>query len=227
MNKMDLPVLLTDSERNFGFRYLLFSLVFLGPILSLLLGNLETVYLDTAYFLSNFLAVFLIFHRFLLGSLGVGVSSLGKVLPAVALALIAYFSATWALDVLYCHIMPGFFNVNDASIYASGLERPWLTALGTVILVPIAEETLYRGLVFGSIHTKNRTAAYMISSLLFCYIHIVAYIGIFDLPVLLLCFLQYLPAGLALAWCYEFSGSILASVLVHTAVNAIAMLTMR
>ena len=227
MSKKDRPISFTASERSFGLRYLLFSLIFLGSILSLLLGRFSWFQRDTAYFITNFLAVCLIFRRFLLASFRVGFTRFGKVFLAASLALLAYFAASTALDLLYRQIMPEFFNVNDADIYQTALARPWSTIFCTVILVPIAEETLHRGLVFGSLHRKNRTVAYVISSILFCYIHIAGYIGVYEAPVLLLCFLQYLPAGLALAWSYEFSGSILTPILMHTAVNAIAMLSMR
>ena len=227
MDKKDLPISLTPSERSFGLRYLLFSLIFLGSILSLLSGSFSWFQGDTAYFITNFLAVCLIFRRFLLASFRVGFYRFEKVLLAGSLAILAYFAASKGMDLLYRQIMPGYFNVNDADIYQTALIRPWSTIFCTVILVPIAEETLHRGLVFGALHRTNRTAAYVISSILFCYIHIAGYIGVYEAPVLLLCFLQYLPAGLALAWSYEFSGSILTPILMHTAVNAIAMFLMR
>jgi len=48
-----------------------------------------------------------------------------------------------------------------------------------------------------------------------------------DFGTIILCFLQYLPAGFALAWCYRRSGSIFASILVHMTVNQMGMLLMR
>ena len=227
MDKNELPVSLTASERIWGLRYLLFALIFLGSILSLLLSGFKAIYIDTAYFVINFIAVCLIFRCFLPASFRLGLTRIGKVLLASALGLVLYFSVSKALNALYAVIMPEFFNVNDASIIQSSQEGRWLTFLGTVVLVPVTEETLHRGLIFGALHSKNRGLAYAISSLLFCYIHVSGYIGAFPAPVLLLCFLQYLPAGLVLAWAYEYSGSILAPVIMHTAVNAIAMLTMR
>jgi len=48
-----------------------------------------------------------------------------------------------------------------------------------------------------------------------------------DIGTLFLCFLQYLPAGFALAFCYRRSGSIFAPILVHMVVNQTGMLLMR
>ena len=102
-----------------------------------------------------------------------------------------------------------------------------LMLIGTVILVPPVEECLFRGLIFGLFHRRSRLAAYAVSSLLFCAIHVIGYIGYYEPLHLLLCFVQYLPAGLALGWAYEFSGSIYAPTLIHMAVNAIGILSMR
>ena len=47
-------------------------------------------------------------------------------------------------------------------------------------------------------------------------------------PLLLfLNFLQYLPAGIALCWAYEQADSIFAPILIHTAINLLAMVAMR
>ena len=58
-------------------------------------------------------------------------------------------------------------------------------------------------------------------------IHVMGYIGQFDWLTLVLCFLQYIPAGLWLAWAYEKSDSIFAPMLIHTAINAIGIYAMR
>jgi membrane protease YdiL (CAAX protease family) len=46
------------------------------------------------------------------------------------------------------------------------------------------------------------------------------YIGQPPHSALMLCLLQYIPAGLCLCWAYERSGSLLAAILVHAATNA-------
>ena len=44
---------------------------------------------------------------------------------------------------------------------------------------------------------------------------------------LLLCFCQYIPAGICLGWAYAKSGTIWCPVLIHMTVNQIGMLFMR
>ena len=106
-----------------------------------------------------------------------------------------------------------------------------ISYLGKLLLATVIGFAVYygltRGLVFGALHPRSRMLAYIVSTLFFSFIHVMGYIGSFSASVLLLCFLQYIPAGVMLAWAYEYSGSILAPILIHTAVNAIAIFSVR
>ena len=102
-----------------------------------------------------------------------------------------------------------------------------IVVIGTVLLVPMAEETLYRGLIFGFLYTKNRLAAYLVSAAVFSAIHLLGYIGSYSAPHLLLAFIQYLPAGFVLAEAYRFSGSIFAPIVIHGGINAIGLMLLR
>jgi len=231
MDKKQLPVVLLRREITWGIRYLLFQLVFLGSVLTLLLNLLRLPYdgliLDTAYFIVNFGAVVWIFRSYLWQSFKHGISHWVRLLIAATVGFVVYFALTRWLDNLIYWLMPEFYNVNDAGISTYSRSHFLITFLGAVVLVPLAEETLYRGLLFGALQQKSRLLAYILSTLFFAFIHVMGYIGTYPSSVLLLCFVQYIPAGLALAGAYEYSGSILAPVLIHTAVNAIAILSMR
>lgn len=231
MGKKQLPVALLRREISWGTRYLLFQLVFLGPLLStalkLVFPQVRSIHIDTAYFVVNFAAVVGIFHHYLGRSLKHGISHFVKLLLAAGLGFVVYNILTLGLDTLIYWRHPEFQNINDAGIAQYTREQFWLTAFGTVILVPTAEETLFRGLIFGGLRQKNRALAYAVSILFFAFIHVMGYFGAAPLSLLLLCLIQYIPAGLVLAFAYEYSGSILAPILIHTAVNAIAILSMR
>lgn len=231
MNKKPLPVNLTKRELTWGLRYLLFELVFLGSLLSYVLSALLTdvrnIHIDTAYFIINFAAVVGIFRRYLGLSLKHGFSHWKKLLFAAGVGFVVYWVLIFGVDMLIYRLFPDFQNVNDAGFVQYTREHFWITAMGTVILVPLAEETLFRGLIFGALHQRNRGLAYAFSVLFFAFIHVMGYFGAAPTSVLLICLLQYIPAGLVLAWAYEFSGSILASTLIHMGVNAIAILSMR
>ena len=53
------------------------------------------------------------------------------------------------------------------------------------------------------------------------------YIGTESVRTLVLCFLQYLPAGLCLAWTYTKADNIFAPIVVHAIVNAVAIGALR
>lgn len=231
MQKNELPISLTRSETVWGTRYLLFELVFLPSLLSLALSFLwpvaQAVHLDFLYFSVNFAAVLWIFRHFLLDSLRHTATNLIPSLLAAAAGFAVYQVLSIGLSVAIIGLFPNFYNVNDAGIAISARENLLLMSLGTIVLVPIVEETLFRGLVFGQLRRRNRVLGYVLSTLIFCAIHVIGYIGYYEPLHLLICLIQYVPAGVVLAWTYEYSGSIFAPTLIHMTVNAIGVLSMR
>ena len=99
--------------------------------------------------------------------------------------------------------------------------------ISTIILAPIAEECFFRGVLFRGIYTQSPGAAWVVSVALFGFLHVMNYIGTVAPLTLILCFLQYIPAGVCLAAAYRLSGSLLCPILIHTAVNAVSMLSVR
>ncbi len=121
---------------------------------------------------------------------------------------------------------PEFANSNDNSIAAMAQSSFLLTFVGTVLLVPLAEECMFRAGVFGLLYRRNPLLAYGISAALFALVHIDGFFGLADGRLLLLNFLQYLPAGVVLAAAYQLCGTVFAPVFIHMAVNALGMLTL-
>lgn len=231
MNNKELPVPLTKKEINWGIRYLLFQLVFLGSFLSwglpMIFPQVRSIHIDTVYFVINFIAVLCIFYHFLGLSSKHGISNWSKLLLTSGAGFVVYWMLIWGLNSVIYRLYPDFQNINDASIGGYVRENFWITAIGTVVLVPITEEVLFRGLIFGALRQRSRMLAYLVCVLTFALIHVMGYFAEAPLWVLLLCLLQYIPAGLVLTWSYEYSGSILAPTLIHTTVNAIAIISMR
>ena len=100
-------------------------------------------------------------------------------------------------------------------------------ALAGIFLVPVAEEVFYRGLLFRYLSGRSRWLAYAVSITVFALVHVTGYIGSASALTLLLCFLQYLPAGYCLAWCYANTGTIITPILMHMIVNAYGISAMR
>lgn len=90
---------------------------------------------------------------------------------------------------------------------------PWLAVLAIVIVAPIAEELFFRGVVFNAwLREGGARFAYLGSAALFAVIHLSLAAAV---PIFLL--------GLALAWIYRRTGSLLAPIAMHTVVNGISV----
>ena len=92
--------------------------------------------------------------------------------------------------------------------------EPWLVVLPIVVLAPIAEEIFFRGIVFNALlREAGPRWAFLGSATLFAIVHasVVAFV-----PILLL--------GLALAWVYRRTQSLLAAIVVHATFNGMSVL---
>ena len=175
------------------------------------------------YFLTNFVVVSLLFHRWLIASLSVVTRHFWSFLQAAVLGFLFYYALNWLLGMLLIFLELVVPNPNDAYLSELAVGNFRLIAIATVLLAPLVEETLFRGLIFGNLHRKSRLAAYLLSTLLFAALHVWQYVGQVGWSATFLCAVQYLPAGVALGWTYEKSGTIWAPILVHCLINAVAM----
>ncbi len=224
-------ILPSRREWVWGWRYLLFNLVFLGDLMYLALGavwpTMDSATYNFIYFTINFLAVVILFRKFWLRTLRAAWEKAGSILTTALCGFGAYRILSIPISIVIAFLAPEFSNVNDQGVGELAQQNYLLIALGSCFLVPVAEELLYRGVVFGSIFRRRPVLAYAVSICMFAFIHISGYVGCYPTTTLLLCFLQYIPAGLCLAAAYQISGSILTPILIHMAVNAIGILAMR
>lgn len=231
MKKPTLTVNLTGKEVAGGWIYLAFEVLLLPLLLNLLNRHLAhpmtTAELNFAYFGLNFLACLWIFHSYLDRCAAVVCKHPIYFFQAVILGLAAYYACSWGVNQLILLIDPDFANANDASIAAMLGSSRFLMTVATVVLVPLAEECMFRGLIFRNIYATSRWAAYLVSILVFAAVHTVGYITQYSPLELALSVLQYLPAGLCLAWTYTKADTIFAPILVHTVINALAVFAMR
>ncbi len=207
-----------------GWCWMLFYLLALPSLLYRLSESLPHRLSDTAlnglFYLINFVAVSLIFGSFLRQSLRHALKRPGALVKAVIVGLCAYALGTWAVTQMACLIVPGFSNANNEAIIRMGKNGWELMTLGTVLFAPVAEECLFRGLLFRRIYPEKPAAAWALSMLAFAAIHVTGYLGIVPALTLLLCFAQYLPAGAALAWAYTEADTIWAPIALHCLINA-------
>ena len=179
--------------------------------------------LNFVFYLVNFMAMLLIFHNFLGRNARQATQHPGQFCEAVILGLVAYYACSYATNWLISLLVPDFTNYNDEAIAAMRSGNSFLVFIGTVILVPPFEECMYRGLLFRSLYRKNRVMAYILSMVVFAMIHILGYLGTYSPLELLMAVLQYLPAGLCLAWTFVRGDTIFAPIVVHAAINYITI----
>ena len=227
MKKSNLSISLTQKELVGGWVYLAFEALLLPLLLNMLNGQLAHpmtgAELNFTYFGLNFLACLWIFHDFL----GRNAAMMRKhpiyFFQAVVLGLAAYYACSWGVNQVIRLIDPGFANANDASIAAMLGSGRFLMTVGTVVLVPPFEECLFRGLIFRSLHGRYPVLAYAVSILAFALVHIVGFWGDYSPLEMLMAVLQYLPAGLCLAWSYVRGQTIFTPIFIHAAVNYITI----
>ncbi len=228
---MKLSIATTRQENILGYIYLAFSQLLLPDLIAIVAYYwgypISLAALNIIFFAVNFISIVAIFHRFLGRSLQAAWKNIPKCLINVVIGFGVYYWVTFLLGFLISRIDPNFANVNDQAVAGLVQEHPGLIAFCTVFLVPVVEETLYRGLIFQQLQRKHRILAYIVSAAVFSSIHIVGFLGSVDWMTLLLCFSQYLPAGIALAWAYEKADTIVAPILIHMIINQIGMSTLR
>ena len=231
MAKKHITVSFHRSELLWGWLYMAAEFLILPSVLYWISDRLFPSISDSEvsflFYFVNFLATLLIFRKFLSRNWGTAKNNLLRMGLYVLLGLFLYWASSLVMAEVTYYLMPDFVNINDMSIAAMSQGGFLLTAIGTVILVPVAEECLFRRLLFRGMYSQSRWAAYVVSSLCFCLPHVSAYIGSYDWAVLALCFIQYLPAGLILAWSYEKSNTIFTPILIHTIINAFGIYAMR
>ena len=229
---MKLSISTTRRETLLGWFYFFIYLFILPTVIDLarsLLGlTLSRSALNIVYDIINFVCIIGIFHTFLWASVKAAWVTWKKCLRSTLQGFGIYYAGTLLVEVIIAPwVGPWFSNVNDETVIALSQEHTGLFIFCSVLLVPIVEETLFRGLAFQGLYRKNPLFALLFSVLLFAAIHLLSYIGRVDWKTLLICFVQYLPAGLALAGAYVMSDTIVTPILMHITVNLIGFIASR
>ena len=224
------PLSLTEQEQLLGWAYLGLELLALPTAITLLgaqFGGFSDSVTNFIYYLTNGVCCGLIFRKVLQDSLINAGTRMGVLLGAVLGGFLVLLGANQLMSALFEALIPGFVNANNAFVAGMVRKNPVLMTVGTVILVPLAEECLFRGLLFTGFRKQNRMGAYALSVLAFCAVHVAGYIGQADALTLGLCFLQFIPAGIVLCMSCEKTDSLFAPMLIHAAVNLGSILFLR
>ena len=213
-----------ETQSGWIFYLLSFTVLFYGLewFNGLLAIPLTEAKLNFLYYCINFVGAVWIFRNFLGDSLRAAVRRLFPTLWYAALGYLGMQALGNLLTYLLIFIAPDFSNLNDLSLTLMARSEP-LLALALVLLVPVAEECFFRGLLFRNLCNRNPLVAYLISMAAFSAIHVVGFLGSLSPVHLLISFIQYLPAAYCLCWCYHQTGTIITPILMHTLVNAMGV----
>lgn len=228
--KKPLPVSMRRYEIIGGVIWLLIYGFFMGDILALILGLLKISYtqaqLNALFFLTNFAVTALLFRRFLAYSLPVAADNLLRVLRAMLVGFMLYWLLEVAIDLIGT-LLSGQVSVpNDDTVSAIAGENYRVMWAGAVLLAPLTEETLVRGLVFGNLRKWNRAVGYGAAAAVFAAMHTLGYLGQMDAVTLCYNILVYGLPSVALCAAYEMAGTIWAPIGLHMIINAIGMSAM-
>jgi membrane protease YdiL (CAAX protease family) len=215
---------MTTGELVAGYLYLPFYLVLLATLLDLgaQLLNLQMsdVEFNCVWFACNFVIIWIIFGKFLVRSLRA--IRFWELVQALILGFVMYYVGEFLYGRLMAWLNVDLINYNDRFITMLIQQGRVAMIICGVILVPMVEETLTRGLIFGVIRRKSRIAAYLISIIFFTVIHVWQYVSGNSIQSILFMALRYVPVGIALGWTYEKSNTIWAPILLHMTINAIS-----
>lgn len=100
---------------------------------------------------------------------------------------------------------------------------PIPTLVLLLLLIPLVEETLFRGLLFGQFRGYSRPLAYIITSAFYALAAVWRYaLERGDARYLLLS-VVYLPLSIACTWCYDNGGSVWATAFLHAGLNGVIL----
>ena len=216
---------LSTAEQVAGFCYLPFYLSLLALGLQWISEKLglgwTEIQINVAYFIINCAMIWVIFHNFLIRSFRA--IRFWELVQAAILGFCLYYAGNLAFGWLMGVLDLSITSFNDETVLGLISQNKWVMGICAVVLAPIVEETLVRGLLFGVIRPHSRIAAYAVTMIFFAAMHVWQYLLVYDVKDVLLAALQYLPAGIALGWTYEKSNTIWGPIFLHMTINAISM----
>ena len=184
-----------------------------------------------------FAASLFLFRRFLVESRSIPLTPLPRILLKAALGVMAaqlvnllvndLFYPFYPQYFIYGDTGPAFHNVHKAALSAAAVDQFLPLFLRAVIFVPVAEELLYRGVLFGTLHNKWGWPAYLVTSVLYALVFTAPLVGAYPISFVAIHFLQTLPLSLFFGWIYTSTDTIFTPILAHIVLNAVSVLPMR
>lgn len=216
---------MTDAEARRGLAFFLlyfFLLPYVNAwIQQFIFGDAETPIAEAnvIYYSLLFAICLFLFWRFLKEDF----QSLMDWLPENTAGILLGLAGAGVMNMLL-RLLP--FPVSDPipAQYAEEFgAAPIPTLVLLLLLIPLVEETLFRGLLFGQFRGYSRPLAYVITSIFYALAAVWRYaLERGDARYLLLS-VVYLPLSIACTWCYDNGGSVWATAFLHAGLNGIIL----
>lgn len=219
--------LLTRRQRIFGFVWLPIHVIvlplLLGTVMMLLLhAEPDDATLNIVYYLISFAVVLVAFWRFLKEGFSRFVERFSYCCLIIVLAYFINLALSGAVTALQDLLGDFATPNNDAIGELADQSYKQMFALA-VLMAPIVEEVLFRGVIFGTIARKNRVAAYLASILLFSIYHVWQFAVLEGDAAVLLNAVVYVPLSASLTFCYDRTETIWTPIFFHIFVNTLAL----
>ena len=228
IRKIEIPFenQMTRTQAVLGLIYLPVHAAVLPLLLALLQSwspdPISDAAMNLAYYAIGLVFCLTVMHSFLRRAFDRLADNLRLCLLTIVLALLMDYVLSTVAGLLLMLVDGVVENPNNAEIMDLAEQNSGTVKAIAIFLAPIVEEILFRGALFGSIRTRSRLWAYVVSAAIFSLYHIWQYAVVNGDPAMLLYALQYVPVSIVLAWAYERSGSIWTSIFFHMGFNAMS-----
>ena len=229
--KRPFAVKLRRYETVFGLIWLCIYAFAMGSLIPLVLRALglptDAATVNKVFYVVGFLITVLLLWQFLRDSLLEAVKAPGRLLRGAFFGWCLYMVVQVGMGILLDALAPGLSTPNDQNIAALAEGNYPMMLAATVLLTPLTEEALLRGVLFGSLREKSRIAAYIVTALVFAGMHVIPFLSETDPGTAALCGLLYILPSAALCAAYELGGTIWSPILTHAVINLVGMLALR
>ena len=220
---------MSRTQRIAGTVYIPFHLVifplFIGMMAVYLPSGLSDIARQTIYFGLGLTFCLTFMWTYLRRAYDILLDNMLVSVVAMCFALISYFLLSYLAEGLMFTILGDqVSNPNSNAVMNVAGKYPNAIFALTVFIAPLVEETLFRGVVFGSLRPKHRILAFILSIFLFALYHVWQYALNAQDWKMLIYMIEYIPAGYVFAWLYEKTNCIWLPIFLHMGINLISML---
>ncbi len=214
---------LTKTETLLGWLFVpVFSVLvplLLGAVVSYWPMPVSDAQSSTVYYLIGWLYVLIFLWKSLRHDWDVFWDNKLRTVLSMVLAYLLYMFLCFVLALLIILLWQDGAETFSSEVPGLSASLPAGMFTPLVLLAPLAEEALFRGVVFGTLHKYSRAAAYIVSTALFA-LHSVWQTAAANPEVsfVFLC-LTAVPLGLSAAFCYERTNCIWVPALYRALVN--------